>query len=246
MKAALFGDSIWIDQVLLSSLKPQIDAVVKSSETSRRFAHNLQALDDNVLARHLVEHVFRIRMFRPLDMHATKWLSMHAPDAEKAWAAYARSEAVHDRYFLRDLAAMGLGRDKVDSLRPFAATAALGAFISEAMDHYGALPVVLYSYWTEQNSDVGSADVIALTRDRFGEAAVRGAQAHRALDEREDHADEVTGILTHLIADQEDLALAVQLLRGISFWLSAYFAELEEWCAGNSLGAEAKSAFAVP
>lgn len=233
-----------IDHVLLGSLTPQIEGIAASSGLSQLFAHDPDGLNKAVIARHLAEHVFRIRMFRPLDAKATKWLEKHVPGAVEDWASYARSEAVHDRYFLRDLMSIGISREEVDALQPLNATTALGAFVSGAMDKHGALPVVLYSFWTEQNSDVGTAKIIAQTERMFGQAAVRGAAAHRALDEREDHADAVSGILAQLIADEAKLSTAAGLLQGISYWVGQYFRELEEWCSSNTLPRE--TATAVP
>ena len=39
------------------------------------------------------------------------------------------AEAVHDRYFLRDLAKIGLTRDVIDRAPPFDATVLLGEFV---------------------------------------------------------------------------------------------------------------------
>ena len=235
MKNASTYEPAYVDQVLLAALIPQLATISSASNTSNFFVNAPESLNEEVVMRHLIEHVFRIRMFRSLDSEATKWISINAPPVLESWRKYARSEAVHDRYFLRDLSALGLDKAEVDSLRPLKSTIALGAFVSAAMKKHGALPVVLYSFWTEQNSDVGTAQVIKRTETLFGSDAVRGASAHRALDEREDHADAVTEILAHLISDRESLSLAVDLLRGISFWVGAYFLELENWTRDNSI-----------
>ena len=168
-------------------------------------------------------------MFRAIDSAATKWLTEHAPEAQPEWASYARSEADHDRYFLRDLKGMGIERDQVEAYSPFPSTIALGAYVKAAMESFGALPVVLYSYWTEHNSEIGSAPVIACAANTFGSAAARGASSHRALDEQQDHAEVVVRVLLHLIQDDRNLALAAGLLDGISHWIKQYFLELDQW-----------------
>lgn len=218
-----------IGHTLRSGLQQPLRRLLSSSATAAAFARDTAEIPPDVLLRHIAEHVFRIRMFRALDAEATRRMQEDFPDVAALWARYARSEAVHDRYFLRDLGALGIDRDRVERLEPFPATQQLGAFVAEAMADYGPLAVVLYSFWAEQNSDTGSAAVIARTREAFGDTAVRGASAHRALDDGQDHPALIDAVLAGLIRDEQDLANAIALLDAISGFIGQYFAELDAW-----------------
>jgi hypothetical protein len=218
-----------ISRTLRSGLRQPMQRLLQSSPTAAAFAQDPVGIPAPVLLRHLAEHVFRIRMFRALDAEATRRIELEAPEVLAQWARYARSEAVHDRYFLRDLDAVGIDRDAVEALQAFPATRELGAWAAEAMAVYGALPVVLYSFWAEQNSDTGSAAVIERTRAGFGPLAVRGAAAHRALDDGQDHPALINGVLAGLIRDEAGLLLAIDLLEAISDFIGRYFSELDAW-----------------
>src|SRR5262249_39695583 len=100
--------------ILYEALKTGLARMARANGTARGFARDAARLSEHVLIRHLIEHVFRIRLFRPLDAHAARLLSDMAPDVAAVWGQYARSEAVHDRYFLRDLEAIGLDREAVE------------------------------------------------------------------------------------------------------------------------------------
>jgi hypothetical protein len=218
-----------VSRTLRSGLRQPLRRLLRSSPTAAAFAQDPAGIPAPVLLRHVAEHVFRIRMFRALDAEATRRIETEAPEVAAQWARYARSEAVHDRYFLRDLDAVGIGRDAVEALQPFPATRELGAWAAGAMAVYGALPVVLYSFWAEQNSDTGSAAVIERTRAGFGPLAVRGAAAHRALDDGQDHPALIDAVLAGLIRDEAGLLLAIDLLEAISELIGRYFSELDAW-----------------
>jgi hypothetical protein len=186
-------------------------------------------LPEPVLVRHLIEHVLRIRLFRPLDTRAIRLLSERDPEIGGLWGRYARSEAVHDRYFLRDLEAIGLQRSFIEATLPFPSTAGLVRFIDGAMRRYGTLPVVLYSFWAEENSDVGSARIIDRVRTIFGAQAVRGASAHRRLDENLGHPGVIAALLATTIRTSSGLWVAAELLDTITEFIAAYFADLDTW-----------------
>ena len=227
--------SAQIDAFLTQELIAQLKGIRKSSLVAERFAANPQSLSARVLLRHSAEHVIRIRMFRQLDSDASKLIERDFPGVAEKWSRYARSEAVHDRYYLRDLEAMGIMRDAVDGLEPLPSTLQLLTYVRGAMIHYGPLPVVLYSFWTEKNSDLGSKPVIDCLGARFGKEKVRGASAHRALDDKLDHADAVTEILSALL-DADRLFVAREILSAISQFIGGYFRELEELDRPLSVG----------
>lgn len=222
-----------LDAYLSDHLSQQVQSIRQASAVADAFAVHPEQLTDAVLARHLVEHVFRIRLFRPLDAAATRLIEASLPEVAADWSRYARSEAVHDRYFMRDLEGIGATREQVETMTPLPATLALVGFIEAAMEEYGPLPVVLYSFWTEKNSDEGSEAIIARVRSIFGERAVRGASAHRALDETLDHAGVVTALLARLIDSEAKLLAAAGLLEGISQLIADYFVELQAYAKPN-------------
>lgn len=215
--------------LLCAGLHEPLARLAASSPMAAAFAHHASGIPAQALLRHAAEHVFRIRMFRPLDAAATELLARDRGDVGQEWARYARSESVHDRYFLRDLNSAGINRDAVDGLGPFRSTLGLGNFVAHAMQPYGALPVVLYSFWAEQNSETGTAAIIVRNQAEFGERATKGATAHRALDAGQAHPDLISQVLSALIKDVDDVILAIGLLERITALLGEYFAELGAW-----------------
>jgi hypothetical protein len=202
---------------------------MRSNETTRAFACDASQLQEHVLLRHLIEHVNRIRSFRALDARAMQLLTGRHPAAAAIWGQYARSEAVHDRYFLRDLGAIGVDRSIVDATPPFPSTAALIRFIGGAMRWWGPLPVILYSFWAEENSDAGTSAIVERIRGAFGPQAVRGASAHRRLDETLDHTGVVSEVLVATIRTVDDLQSAAELISAITELIGDYFADLDRW-----------------
>src|SRR5688500_16140950 len=142
--------------------------IAETSQTAHAFAQAPSRVTRLVLARHLAEHALRIRAFRPLDALALEQVSEADSSAADLWGRYARSEAVHDRYFLRDLAAMGVDRARVAASPPFPSTLELVDFVHRAARRYGPVAVVLYSFFAEENSDVGSAAIIRRAGRLFG------------------------------------------------------------------------------
>jgi hypothetical protein len=203
--------------------------IEQSSPMAKAFARDTSKIPSAVLVRHALEHVFRIRMFRPLDMVAARYLEETDGQTAGIWARYSRSEAVHDRYFLRDLKGMGLERSEVELHQPFGATVRLGKFLDSAATEFGPTPIVLYSFWAEENSDVGSAPIIHVTRQRFGAESARGAYSHRALDENLDHVKVISQVLAAIIRNDHELLLATRLLDIITEFLLDYFSELDGW-----------------
>ncbi|MDB4308224.1 hypothetical protein N9985_02985 [Gammaproteobacteria bacterium] len=202
---------------------------VSEYRSLRSFLDPATAIPRNMLIRHYIEHVMRIRLFRPLDAEVTCLLNQDHQDAADLWGRYARSEAVHDRYFLRDLEQMGISRAQVDTVEPFTSTRKLVNFLLQGLHSFGPSPVILYSYWAEYNSEVGSGPMMDRVADEFGEQAVCGAKGHRALDQKQDHLALVAEVLHSLIREQKDLVLATNLLAVISRMLDEYFLQLLAW-----------------
>src|SRR5262245_47368975 len=91
-------------------LSQGVERLARSSSTAQQFAHDPSGIPPHVLLRHTAEHVFRIRMFRDLDVLAHRFLRESRHPCADLWAGYARSESLHDRYFMRDLNAIARDR----------------------------------------------------------------------------------------------------------------------------------------
>lgn len=231
-----------IRDTLCHVLGESFSSIVEKSPTANFFARDHAAIPERVLVRHVLEHVFRIRMFRPLDAFAAAKLRRTTPRIGEMWAAYARSEAVHDRYFLRDLQAMGVTRDMVDAASPFTATLQLVRFVESSGNDYGPLPVVLYSFLAEQSSEVGTPPVISRGFELFGKDAVRGASAHKNLDSNLDHVGVISDILAAILSDANELIEAMQLLEVIAGLIGQYFGQLDAWGRRVSTGSRGRIA----
>ena len=220
-------DAVTIRSTLREVLRSGVERVIQSNELAKTFACDPSLLSERVLTRHWIEHVKRIRAFRPLDVRARQLLTKRNPAVAAVWGQYARSEAVHDRYFLRDLESVGLERSIVDATLPFPSTVALIRFMKGAMHEWGPLPGVLYSFWAEENSDAGSQAVVERARIAFGPDATRGAAAHRRLDETLDHPGLISDVLTAIIRTLTGLHEAAELLGAITEFIGGYFADLD-------------------
>jgi hypothetical protein len=169
--------------MLCIALTGQLQRLSRSTKLAHAFFEGADLIPRKSLLRHVAEHVFRIRLFRPIDSSVSRILHENSNEHAYDWSKYARSESVHDRYYLRDLNASGLRRVTMESLAAFDATIKLVSFLDRATKVYGPVAVVLYSFWTEKNSEVGSSRIVELTRSVFGSDCTKGAAAHRALDE---------------------------------------------------------------
>jgi hypothetical protein len=223
-----------IRSVLLGQLTRQLREMTGTSALAAAFAADASQITPPVLVRHLLEHVNRIRMLRALDRRTTLHLQAAFPSLAERWARYARSESVHDRYFMRDLSQLGIERERIDATAAFPATAQLVRFLEIATADHGFLPAVLYSFWTEHNSEVGSEKIIRRAGETFGTAATRGASAHRALDRQQDHVQLIDEILLRTARSRERLSVVVGLLGVITELIGRYFCELEQWAEARS------------
>lgn len=221
--------SMQLDRVLYFSLHEPLLRLGASSPMAHAFSCDAQAINEPTLLRHSIEHIFRIRMFRRLDAAASLELQCSYPQVADMWGQYARSESVHDRYFLRDVCAAGLDPENLETLQQFPATSRLGIFIGEAMRLYGALPVVLYSFWAEHGSMAGTPRIVARNKAVFGDKAIKGVTAHLALDDNQGHPALITEILKVIISNEKDLFLASTLLEQITDMIGDYFSELGNW-----------------
>lgn len=218
-----------IHGTLLEVLAIGQERIEGASSIAASFAREPTRIPQRVFVRHTIEHVHRIRLFRSIDLLAFRLLKTINYRAGLVWGSYARSEAVHDRYFLSDLKSIGLHRCDVMAVPPFASTSHLKMFIEQSSRVFGPLPVVLYSFWVEENSEIGSARIIECMRDTFGFCATRGASAHRKLDMNLKHSEVVSQVLASIIQGDDDLLLAAHLLDSITDFICEYFVELNTW-----------------
>jgi hypothetical protein len=136
----------------------------------------------------------------------------------------------HDKLYLADLARHGVTAEAVKATPPFASTARLLATLEVRIAEFGSLPAVAYSVFVEWNAKQASPAAAERVEAAFGPAYVKGARAHIAIDEREQHDDMMIEVAVAVLTARrypDDLLPALLAEFGALF--RAYFVELDRY-----------------
>jgi hypothetical protein len=208
--------------VLFASMVPRADHLSRSTAP----------LDQAYYLRHRVETVRRIWETARTDALALAVMIGEDYDAARLWADYLREEMNHDKLYLSDLARHGITAPMVAATPPFAATVRLLATLERRIAEFGSLPAVAYSVFVEWNSKQASPAATERAEAAFGAAFVKGAKAHIAIDEREQHDDMMLDVAKAVLTARhypEDLL--TMLLAEFGALFRDYFVELDRYAA---------------
>jgi hypothetical protein len=184
-------------------------------------------LDLSYYLRHRVETVRRIRATAATDALALAAMVEEDYAAARQWADYVQTEMNHDRLYLADLQAHGLSEAAVLSVPPLPATRVLMHTLSQRIGQLGSLPAVAYSIFVEWNSSIASRKLVERAGAAFSRAHVKGANAHKAIDDKEQHYDEMLDIAWSVMqARRYPLDVLEALIREIAALFRSYFYEL--------------------
>ena len=194
------------------------------------YAANLKSgadLSQEYVSRHTIEIILRLRMKRTVDALAIRYLTKRDPTAAKGWAEYTAEEMLHDAFFVKDLAQMGVPRDVVYATEPMFSTKLQIGYYYWALEHEGDPLALLASvYFMEYVTAKTQPEWIEGMARSLGPEKVRGARAHVKLDIDEKHADFVWGVLKTLIKCEADERRLVSHLDNINRLWGMYFEEL--------------------
>jgi len=178
--------------------------------------------------RHLIEHVWRIRLNRVAHSRALTELTKLSPEAAQLYAAYQSEEMNHDVLFWRDCEAQGVTRDELYSTTPFLATKLLAGFFYYLCEHEGPVGVVSASYLIEYTTAKLTPKQVSALRDTVGAEKITGQTAHLETDLGDDHAGEMWAILRYLISSDADVERVLRYFDDIQNILAMYFKSLYE------------------
>ena len=151
-------------------------------------------------------------------------------DAARQWAEYVREEMNHDRLYLADLARHGISAETVKATPPLPSTVRLLATLEQRIAELGSLPAVAYAVFVEWNSKQASPAAADRASTAFGPDYVKGAKAHIAIDEREQHDDMMLEVAKAVLtARRYPDSVLTALLAEFGALFRGYFIELDHY-----------------
>ena len=180
--------------------------------------------------RHNIETILRLRLKRTVDALAIRYFTKHDPVQAKAWAHYTEDEMLHDReFFVKDLEAVGVSKDKIYSQEPLLSTKLLMGYLLYDVE-YKDSPLALISsvYFVEYTTVKTQPQWLDNLAKLLGKDKVSGARGHVNLDLKDDHDDFVWNVLVSLIKTPEDEEKVLDHIRNIGRLYVAYFIELHQ------------------
>lgn len=215
-----------IDRIMVNECILFANCVPRADHLSRSKA----PLDLAYYLRHRIETVRRIWETARTDAIALGVMIREDYDAARLWAEYLREEMNHDKLYLSDLAKHGITAEMVAATRPFASTEQLIATLERRIMQLGSLPAVAYSVFVEWNSKHAAPLAAERAAAAFGPNCVKGAKAHIAIDERDQHDDMMLEVARAVVtARNYSIDLLAALLAEYGALFRAYFAELDRY-----------------
>uniref|UniRef100_Q07VJ3 Uncharacterized protein n=1 Tax=Rhodopseudomonas palustris (strain BisA53) TaxID=316055 RepID=Q07VJ3_RHOP5 len=215
-----------IDRVMINECTLFANTVPRADHLSTSEA----PLDQAYYLRHRIETVRRIWETARTDAIALSVMIGEDYEAARQWAEYVREEMNHDRLYLSDLERHGITAEMVRATPPFASTLRLLATLEARIAELGSLPAVAYSVFVEWNSKQASPAAAERVEAAYGPAYVKGARAHIAIDEREQHDDMMLEVARAVLTARcyPDGVLTA-LLAEFGALFRAYFVELDRY-----------------
>jgi hypothetical protein len=215
-----------IDRVMVNECTLFAGTVPRADHLSTSSA----PLDQTYYLRHRIETVRRIWETARTDAIALSIMIREDYEAARQWAEYLREEMNHDRLYLSDLARHGIAVETVKATPAFASTARLLATLEQRIAELGSLPAVAYSVFVEWNSKQASPAATERASAAFGPDYVKGARAHIAIDEREQHDDMMLDVAKAVLtARRYPDGVLTALLAEFGALFRDYFIELDQY-----------------
>lgn len=192
-------------------------------------------VDVDLFKRHTIETILRIRLARIADAKAIYLLARSNPSAAQKWARYAEEEMLHDKLFLKDLTSMGVAEESVYGTEPLLSTRLLQGYLYYTLEHEGPRGLISKAYFLEYTTLKTQGSWNQNVKKSLGDRAVRGANAHLAIDQKDGHSSDVWNVLMEVTRTPEDEGRVLghmQVYRGL---FTAYFHELASRFQGEAL-----------
>lgn len=176
--------------------------------------------------RHNVETMLRIGLKRAVDPLIANYWASRDPQLCKEWGLYGAEEGRHDRMFAGDLHKVGMTDEEIDAIRPTFATELLNGYFYYTMQTEGPLAAMISGFYLEYIAGKTQPDWLDVMEKHVGADKTRGARAHLALDEDDDHVDMVWNLIMRTIHTEEDEERFVHHLTKINALFVSYFVEM--------------------
>ncbi len=209
-----------------------LDAMIERFYREVPYATNLRSgrdLDLDYLKRHTIEIILRLRMKRTVDALAIRYFTKTAPVTAKAWAEYTAEEMLHDAFFVKDLARMGVHRDAVYATEPLFSTKLQLGYYYQALEHEGdPLALLVSVYFMEYVTVKTQPEWLDNFERSVGAERLRGARAHVNRDIDDKHADFVWRVLASISQQPGGESRLFAHLDAIYRLWELYFRELHQ------------------
>ncbi|MCY0934535.1 hypothetical protein [Streptomyces sp. H34-S4] len=195
-----------------------------------------EKFDLELYKRHNVETMIRIGLKRAVDPLIANYWATRDPQLCKEWGLYGAEEGRHDRMFAGDLHKVGMTDEEIYAIRPTFATELLNGYFYYTMATEGPLAAMISGFYLEYIAGKTQPDWLDIMEQHVGAANTKGARAHLALDDDDDHVDMVWNLIMRVIDDEADEERFVGHLIKINSLFVSYFVEVY---AATVLGAGA-------
>lgn len=176
--------------------------------------------------RHNVETMIRIGLKRAVDPLIANYWASRDPQLCKEWGLYGAEEGRHDRMFAGDLHKVGMTDEEIYSIKPTFATELLNGYFYYTLATEGPLASMISGFYLEYVAGKTQPEWLDVMEQHVGADKTKGARAHLALDEDDDHVDMVWNMIMRVIKTEEDEERFIEHLIKINALFVSYFIEV--------------------
>jgi hypothetical protein len=183
----------------------------------------------NYYKRHNIETIVRLRMKRVFDGLTIHYFTKYDRLLAKQWCQYTEDEMLHDKIFAKDLIAVGVSQEQIDSTEPLFATKLLQGYFYYGLEHENRpLASLASSYFIEYTTQKTQPIWLDNLEKVLGEQKIKGQRTHVNHDLEDHHINFVWNVLKTFLQTPEDEKALFQHLSNIGKLFVMYFQELYE------------------
>ncbi|MEV8515098.1 hypothetical protein [Dactylosporangium sp. NPDC051484] len=187
---------------------------------------DVNAFSMELYKRHNVETILRIALKRAVDPLIANYWATRDPQLCKEWGLYGAEEGRHDRMFAGDLHKVGMSDADIYGTKPTFATEILNGYFYYTLATEGPLASMISGFYLEYIASKTQPDWLNAMEPHVGADKTKGARAHLALDEDDDHTDMVWNMIMRVIKTPEEEEKLVEHLIKINALFVSYFVEV--------------------
>ena len=205
-----------------------IDQQILEWEAKVPYANHMEEkeIQSEWYTRHMIEHVWRIRLMRSAQTRVLHDITKISPEAAQSYARYQDEEMLHDKLFSQDLEKMGVDKETILETEPFLATRLLCGFMHFIAEHENPIGAICYSYLVEYTTIKLTPKQLEALSDSLGEDQIEGQKSHLNTDIVEDHLGDMWALINSLIITEDDEIMVIKYLEEFQYILAMYFKEL--------------------